>query len=142
MLKQVGQQIGGAGKTAVRQIVQEPLEILKTAGQQAGIEGGNTQPQQSPQTVPAQSVNVQPSVIEQNKDRILAAHRKELEDEITKRRKERVQEIEQRRLVEQRVEQKKKDEEEAKKESLFEKVKNMVTGRARKRVEARMPKAA
>ncbi|MBI2405793.1 hypothetical protein HYV21_01965 [Candidatus Microgenomates bacterium] len=130
-------QLGAVAKGAVKQILQEPTEILKDVGEQvAPFETGG----QQQTTQPLKQVT--PSLEEQKKERILAAHRRELEEEVTRQRENRVREAEAQNMAEEKKEEEKKQVEEAKSETFFQKGLKLVTRRLKRRVETRLPKAA
>lgn len=139
MVQTVKSQIGGVGKGIVKQIIKEPLEILKDAGTQvSGIE--------APTLPQAQSVSqpeaITPSLDERRRDSTLAAHSNELEELIKQKRTERQLVARRQEAVENQekvqVEQKKREAN----ESMFQKGLKMVTGRLKRRTETRQPKAA
>lgn len=136
MTQGVKSQVGGIAKGAVKQILQEPEEILKDVGEQVEPFGSTNQQQPTPQQ------NVEPSIEEQKKPRILEAHKREIEDEIARRRWKRAQKAQQEKMVEEQKMGEEKHEEEIKSESLFKRGLKLVTGRFKRRVETRLPKAA
>lgn len=145
MIKQTIKQTGGLGKGVIKQILQEPLEIIKDAGSQvSGVENLATQQQQSQpmQKSPSPTPIPQPSIEERNKIRILSAHRRELGEEITRQRSQRLQKVEQIRMEETQKIEGEKREKEAENESIFQKGLKIVTGRLKRRMETRLPKAA
>lgn len=137
-------QTSGLGKSVIKQILQEPLEIIKDAGSQvSGVENLAGQQQSSPmQKSPSPTPISQPSIEERNKTRILSAHRRELEEEITRQRRQRLQEAEQIKVEETQKIEGEKREKEAENESMFQKGLKIVTGRLKRRMETRLPKAA
>lgn len=144
MIKQTVKQTSGLGKGVIKQILQEPLEIAKTVKEQVG---GVEKPVNEAQTVISESSVTQqqaamPSIEEQKKNRILAAHRRELEDEITRQRHQRLEEVEQKKVAEMQKTEGEKQEKEAENESMFQKGLKIVTGRLKRRMETRLPKAA
>lgn len=137
MTQGVKGQLGGIAKGAVKQVLQEPTEILKDVGEQmTPFETGGQQQTSQP---PKQAT---PSLEEQKKERILAAHRRELEEKIAGQREERVRQVEAQKMVEENKEEEKKQVEEAKNETFFQKGLKLVTRRLKRRVETRLPKAA
>lgn len=132
----VKSQLSGVGKGVVKQVIQEPLEILKDVGEQVGMRpepGGQHQPQGEQR----QEIKVSPE--QKRRGSRLAA----MEQEIKEIRQQR----EQTAVEEQTVEEEKKKQQEehlgnAQKESIFQKGLKMVTGRLKRRMETRLPKAA
>lgn len=133
-------QIGGIAKGTIKQILQEPSEILKDVGEQ--VVGTETVGGQSAPPAGGQPQQIKPSPEEQKKSRILEAHRRELEEEIAHRRKERIQKFQQVSLIKEKKIEEEKQQEGMKKESMFQRGLALVTGRFKKRVETRLPKSA
>lgn len=140
-------QLGNLGKGAMKQILQEPVEIVKDVGEQMGVRERTNREQQQ-QVMESPSSQPQPSLEERKKERIIAAHTRELEDEIARQRHTREQDIEQERLVQEQAKAEEiKRQQEEKKNILpvVPKVKKMfglVTGRFRKKTEAPIQRAA
>lgn len=138
MIKQTTQQFGGVAKSAVKQILQEPVEIAKAAGEQvAPLETGSGQQQPAkPQK------QVQPSLEEQKKNVLLQAHRRELDDQIKIVRQKREEREKQEQMIEEKSVEEKKKEKEIENQSIFQKGLNLVRKRLQRRTETRLPKAA
>lgn len=135
----VKQQLGGLGRGTVKQVIQEPLEILKDAGSQ--VSGIETTALSQAQSVSQPGV-ITPSLDERRRVATLAAHSNELEELIKQKRDQRQQVARHQEAVENQekvqVEQKKREAN----ESIFQKGLKMVTGRLKRRTETRQPKAA
>lgn len=142
-MKQATQQLGRVAKGAVEQILKEPFEVAKTAGKQVvGTEVvGAQQPQQPTSVGTGQDIS-QPSLEEQKKATILAAHGRELEEQIARQRAQRLQKIEGERVVEAKKSEEQKEKKKIESESIFQKGLRLVTGRLKRRIETRLPKAA
>lgn len=142
MAQGVKSQLGGVGKGAVKQVLTEPLEILKSAGGQLGGEAMPTRPQNIGAETSQAQEPPQPSLDEKKKPTTLAAHRTELEEMIARERKAREQAAMQQQVVDERETQQVKQQEKQEKETIFQKGLKMVTGRLKRRMETRLPKAA
>lgn len=113
MRRQIPKMAKQVGKTIVR----EPLEILKTAGEQVGVR------QQERVSGGRQEVQkVEPSIEEKRKERRITAHRWELEEMIAQKRQERAQRQMLARGEEETKRQEKRMVEQEKKESFVQKI--------------------
>lgn len=142
-MQQVKQQTSGIVKGSIKQIAQEPLEIVKDIGEQVGVIDTQQAP---PRKMPTElQKGVQPSPEERSKTSRLAA----IEQELQEMRAQRVKQEQEKKLAEENsAAEAKKQAEVAKKSqpplvpSAFKRGLSLVTGRLKKRAETRLPKAA
>lgn len=128
------------GQKPIRNPLEELTEIVKTAGEQAGVKApAGEQQQTAPQT---EAPLPQPSLIERKKNRMMMANRTELEQLQAQARRKREQQELQAKTLEEQGEKQEEQMEVKKKQSFFERGLELVKRRARGKMETRQPKAA
>ena len=129
-------QLGGASKKApIRNPLEEVLEVVKSAGEQAGVKP--VIPEQSQTAPQSEALLPQPSLLEKKKPSQLLA----MENELKEIRMQREQKEEQVEMVEKQEEKQEEQLEVKKKQSFFEKGLALVRKRG-PGIETRKPKAA
>ncbi len=143
MAQSTKSQINGLGKGIAKQVVAEPLEILKDAAAQLGGEVAGGRPEESiPSIVENPRETVQPSLEQKRRGTILTAHRRELEEIIGQRRKAREQTAMQKEMAEEKRNEQVDFQRKAGKETIFQKVLRTVRKRSGGEIKPGMPKAA
>lgn len=139
----IKQQLGGVGKGAVKQIVAEPLELLKDASSQvSGVERGASAGQNAEFNPPQETKATLPSVEEQKRKTILSAHRNELDEIVSQKRKVREKKELQQEAIEKKQKEQVTEQKKAEKESMFQRIFRAVRKRSRGEIKPGMPKAA
>lgn len=136
----VTSQIGGIGKGMVKQVVREPFEVLKDVGEQTvGVKVPSVE---HVSQQPSSQQEVTSSLEQERLPRRLAGYRNELEELVAQERQKRQQKVQEANVVREKVKEQKQKVEATKKESRFQQTLKLVTGRARKKSELRLPKSA